>query len=163
MYVSAFGPDAAQVAARLGDGLWTLGDPDMAPDVIDAYRAACDEAGKEPGEIILQAGFSWAESEEAALEAARTWKATQPPEFYTDDWHDPPAMYRHAEAQVSDEEFADSFILGPDAEHHLQRIRQLEELGATVVCVQNTSAADPEGALRFYGERVLPALRGARV
>ena len=40
VYVSAFGPDAAGVAARRGDGLWTLADPDNAPDLIDAYRAA---------------------------------------------------------------------------------------------------------------------------
>ena len=163
LYVSAFGPDAARVAARLGDGVWSIGDPAMAPEVVDAYRSACDDAGREAGEIILQAGFSWAESDEAALEAARVWKATQPLEFFTDDWHDPQTMYRHAEEQVSDDEFADSFILGPDAEHHVERIRQVEELGATVVCLQNTSGADPEGALHFYGERVLPALRGARV
>jgi coenzyme F420-dependent glucose-6-phosphate dehydrogenase len=71
VYVSAFGPDAAAVAARRGDGLWTLADPESAPDLIDAYRAACDDAGREPGEIILQTGFSWAEDDEAALEGAR--------------------------------------------------------------------------------------------
>ena len=36
-------------------------------------------------------------------------------------------------------------------------------MGATVVCLQNGSGADALGALRFYGERVLPALKGARV
>jgi hypothetical protein len=44
-----------------------------------------------------------------------------------------------------------------------ERIRQVEELGATVVCLQNGSGADPLGALRTYGEKVLPALEGARV
>jgi coenzyme F420-dependent glucose-6-phosphate dehydrogenase len=38
LYVSAFGPQAAQVAGKYGDGLWTLGDPESAPEVIDAYR-----------------------------------------------------------------------------------------------------------------------------
>src|SRR4051795_7076562 len=64
IYVSAFGPRAAGVAARQGDGLWTLADPEQAPQVIEAYRAACDEAGREPGEILLQAGFSWAPSDD---------------------------------------------------------------------------------------------------
>ena len=36
-------------------------------------------------------------------------------------------------------------------------------MGATVIALQNASGADPLGALRFYGEKVLPALRGARV
>src|SRR5215216_4653503 len=70
IYVSAFGPKAAGVAARWADGLWTLADPESAPDVIDAYKGACEAAGKEPGEIVLQTQFSWAEDDDAALEGA---------------------------------------------------------------------------------------------
>jgi coenzyme F420-dependent glucose-6-phosphate dehydrogenase len=163
VYVSAFGPDAAGVAARRGDGLWTLADPDSAPGLIDAYRSACDDAGREPGEIILQTGFSWAEDDDAALEGARVWKATQPEEYFTDDWHDPKAMFDNAERELSDEEFMQSYIIGSDPGHHVERIREVGELGATVVCLQNASGADPLGALRTYRERVLPALKGARV
>src|SRR3954453_22018393 len=57
VYVSAFGERAAGIAARLGDGLWTLADPETVPDLIDAYRSACDDAGKEPGKILLHAGM----------------------------------------------------------------------------------------------------------
>jgi coenzyme F420-dependent glucose-6-phosphate dehydrogenase len=89
IYVSAFGPKAAAIAARWGDGLWTVGDPEMAPDVIDAYRAACDDLGHEPGEIVVQRMFSWARDDESALEGARVWKGAQPKEFYRDDWHEP--------------------------------------------------------------------------
>src|SRR3954471_24426443 len=38
LYVSAFGPQAARIAGRWGDGVWTMGDPETAPEVIDAYR-----------------------------------------------------------------------------------------------------------------------------
>jgi coenzyme F420-dependent glucose-6-phosphate dehydrogenase len=162
VYVSAFGPDAASVAARYGDGLWTLADPERASGLIDVYRAACDDAGREPGEIILQTGMSWAEDDDAALEGARVWKAAQPDEYYTQDWHDPRAMFESAERQVSDEQLAESYIIGSDPDLHAQRIREVEQLGATVVCLQNASGADPLGALRAYGERVLPALRGVR-
>jgi len=163
VFVSAFGPDAAGVAARRGDGLWTLADPEQAPEIIDAYRSACDDAGKEPGEIILQTGMSWAEDDDAALEGARVWKGAQPPEFFTDDWHDPQAMYERGERQLSDDEFRAAYILSSDPEVHADRIREIERLGATIVCIQNASGADPERALTVYGERVLPALRGARV
>ena len=163
IYVSAFGEQAAGVAARRGDGLWTLADPEQAPKLIDAYRSACDDAGREPGEIILQTGFSWAEDDDAALEGARVWKATQPPEFFTDDWSVPEEMYAHAEEQVSDDDFKESYIVSSDPDHHAERIREVEGLGATVVCLQNGSGSDPHGALRVYGEQVLPALRGARV
>jgi coenzyme F420-dependent glucose-6-phosphate dehydrogenase len=160
VYVSAFGPDAAAVAGRLGDGVWTMGDPEMANPVIEAYRAACGDAGREPGEIILQAGFSWAEDDDAALEGARVWKSTQIPDYFTHDWHDPRAMYERAEAEISDDEFKQSYIISSDPEHHLERIREIEQLGATVVCLQNGSGAAPERALEVYGESVLPALRG---
>jgi coenzyme F420-dependent glucose-6-phosphate dehydrogenase len=163
VYVSAFGPRAAGVAARRGDGLWTLADPEQAPGIIDAYRGACEDDGKEPGEIILQAGFSWAEDDDAALEGARVWKSTQIPDYFTDDWHDPRAMYERAEKEVSDDDFKEAFIVSSDPEVHAERVREVERLGATVVCLQNGSGAAPEQALRVYGEQVLPALRGARV
>jgi len=163
VYVSAFGPRAAKVAARRGDGLWTLADPENAPDVIDAYRAEREELGKDTGEIILQTGFSWAEDDEAALEGARVWKGTQPEEFFTEDWSDPGAMQRHAAEQVSDEEFKEAYIVSSDPEVHVERINEIQELGATVVCLQNASGAAPEEAFRVYGESVLPALRRASV
>ena len=158
VYVSAFGPEAAEVAGRLGDGVWTMGDPEMAPPVIEAYRAACDDAGREPGEIILQAGFSWAEDEDAALEGARVWKSTQIPDYFTDDWHDPKAMYERAEAEISDDDFKQSYIVSSDPAKHVERIREIEALGATVVCLQNGSGADPIRALEVYGGSVLPSL-----
>jgi coenzyme F420-dependent glucose-6-phosphate dehydrogenase len=162
IYVSAFGPKAAAVAGRWGDGLWTLADPESAPKVIDAYRSAAEDAGREPGEILLQAGFSWAQDDDDAMEGARVWKGAQPDEFYTDDWHDPKAMYEHGSKQLSDDDLRESFIIGPDPEMHAERIREVEKLGATIVVLMNNSGADPHGAIEFYGEKVLPALKGAR-
>jgi coenzyme F420-dependent glucose-6-phosphate dehydrogenase len=163
IYVSAFGPRAAAVAGRWGDGLWTLADPEQAPELIDAYRGAAEDAGREPGEIVLQVGFSWAPDDDAALEGARVWKGAQPGEFYIDDWHDPQAMYEHGSEQVSDDDLRESFAIGADPELHAERVREVETLGATIVALMNNSGTDPHGAVRTYGEKVLPALRGARV
>jgi coenzyme F420-dependent glucose-6-phosphate dehydrogenase len=160
IYVSAFGPRAAAVAGRWGDGLWTLADPDSVPEIVDAYRGACDDTGREPGEILLQAGFSWAPDDDDALEGARVWKGTQPPEFYRDDWHDPKAMFEHAESQVSDEEYREASIISSDPEVHVERIREVERLGATTVVLMNGSGADPHAAIGTYATSVLPALRG---
>lgn len=160
IYVSAFGPKAAAVAGRHGDGLWTLADPEMAPDMIEAYRAAASDAGREPGEIILQAQFSWARDDDDALEGARVWKGAQPEEFFTDDWHDPKAMYERGEEQVSDDDLREALIIGSDPEMHVERIREVERMGATTVALMNVSGADPRGALDTYREHVLPALRG---
>jgi coenzyme F420-dependent glucose-6-phosphate dehydrogenase len=74
--MSAFGPQAAEIAGRLADGVWTLADPQSARAVIAAYRRGAEQAGREPGEIILQGLVAWAASDEVAFEGAREWKAT---------------------------------------------------------------------------------------
>jgi coenzyme F420-dependent glucose-6-phosphate dehydrogenase len=161
IFVSAFGPTAAGVAARWADGLWTLADPESAPGVIDAYKGACEDAGKEPGEIVLQLQFSWAQDDEAALEGARVWKGAQPDEFYTDDWHHPVKMYEHGKRTVSDDDLKEKLIISSDPEVHTERIREAERLGATTILAMNVSGAEPHKAIEVYGGRVLPALAKA--
>ena len=73
-------------------------------------------------------------------------------------------MQRRADEQMTDEQFAKAgFLVGSDPGEHAERIRELERAGATVVCLQLIGSADPLGSIRTYGERVLPALRGAAV
>ena len=163
IYVSAFGRKAAEVAGRWGDGLWTLADPDAAPGVIDAYRSAAEDAGREPGEIVLQSTFSWASDDGAAFESARPWRGAQPNEFYTEDWHDPSAMYEHAKKTIGDDQLRDQITISSDPDDHVEAIRDVERLGATIVVLANVSATDPLGAIDVYRDHVLPAVRGARV
>jgi len=164
LYVSAFGPQAAQIAGRFGDGVWTLGDPDAAPEIIDAYRSACSEHGREPGPVILQSGFAWAEAESEVIHGARKWKPTQLPEAYLDDLSDPAEMVRMADERMTDEQFAkEGFIVSADTDEHVERVREIEAIGADVVSLQLIGGADPLGSIRTYGESVLPALRGTRV
>src|SRR3954452_5922557 len=153
IWISAFGPEAAKVAAKWGDGLWTLPDPESTPELIETYR----EAGGE-GEIIFQALFSWAQTDEEAMDAARKWKGAQPEEHYKDDWHEPEKLYDNGASQMSDEEFAENAIVSSDPQVHVERIRELEELGATVIVLQNNSGADPMRAIEVYGKEVLPGL-----
>jgi coenzyme F420-dependent glucose-6-phosphate dehydrogenase len=159
-YVSAFGEHAARVAGRLGDGLWTLADPEAAPPIIDAYRTACSDAGREEGEIILHAGFSWARTDDEAFESSKVWKAAFPDEFYVEDWHSPTDMQRHAQEKVSDDEFREGFLIGSDLGEMADKVREIEKLGATIVVLMNLSGAEPHGAIEAYGNEVLPALRG---
>lgn len=161
IYVSAFGPRAARVAGRLGDGIWTLADPESVPKILDAYRGAAEDAGRQPGEIVLQAAFSWAADDRSALEGARVWKGSQPKEFYKDDWHDPKAMYEEGEKRVSDDELRKAMIVSTDPEEHVERIREVEKLGATTVALMNNSGADPHAAIETYARAVLPLLTGS--
>lgn len=163
LYVSAFHPGAAKVAGRFGDGLWTMADPETAPDLIDIYRSAAEDAGRRPGLVVLEAGFSWAPNDEEALEAARPWKGAVPDDHFTDDWFDPQAMYEHGEQEASDKEFKEQFLIAADPDDHVERIRELEQLvdgGDVIVKLSNVSGPNALEAIRVYGERVLPKLRG---
>jgi coenzyme F420-dependent glucose-6-phosphate dehydrogenase len=161
LYVSAFGPKAAAIAGKYADGVWTLGDPEQAPQVIEAYRRACSDNGREPGEIIVQSGFHLADDEQAAIAATKKWKATQLPESYLRDLHDPAEMFAKADERFSDQEFAkEGFIVASDPAEHVDRIREMEKLEATVVCLQLIGDLDPLGSIARYGSDVLPALRG---
>jgi coenzyme F420-dependent glucose-6-phosphate dehydrogenase len=157
LYVSAFGERAAGVAARYGDGVWTLGDPESAPAVVEAYRSAGGE-----GEVIVHAGFAWAQDDAALMDGVRVWRATQPDEFYVDDWHDPARMQDHAARTITDKDLREGFVISTEPGEHVEQVRALEELGATVVCLQNMSGADPLGTIALYRDEVLPALRGDR-
>jgi coenzyme F420-dependent glucose-6-phosphate dehydrogenase len=161
VYLSAFHEGAAQLAGRFADGVWTLGDPLQAPKIIAAYRDACDEAGREPGEIILQNVFSFADSDEAALEQAREWKGTLVDEHYTDPIADPAQIYRRGEEEVPDSKFSKQIIPSSDPQEHVKRIKLVQKLGATTMVLMNVSGHDPHRALRVYGEAVLPELRGS--
>ena len=159
MYLSAFHEGAARLAGRLADGVWTLGDPVQAPKIIAAYREGCDESGREPGEILIQSVFSFAKSDDAALEQAREWKGTLVDEHYTDPIADPGEIYRRGEDEVSDSSFTKQIIASADPDTHVKRIKRLQGLGATTMVLMNVSGNNPNEALRVYGRDVLTALR----
>jgi coenzyme F420-dependent glucose-6-phosphate dehydrogenase len=163
LYVSASDPQAARVAGRWGDGVWTLGDPDAAPHIVDAYREAAHDAGRTAGEVILQTGFAWAEDEETLLRGARLWRGTQPSEVYVEPIDASSTIQRFSRDRIDDQALERGAIISTQVDEHVERIRDLQDLGATVVCLQNIAGADPHGTIRTYGEHVLPSLRGAHV
>lgn len=158
VYMSAFGPEAAEIAGRLADGLWTLADPQQAPAVIAAYRRSTEQAGREPGEIILQGMASWAEDDEAAFEGAREWKGTLVDEHYTDPVYEPAEIGANG-SEVSDTKFKTMGLISSDPAQHVRKIKAMQQLGATAIVIMNISGNDPLGMLRIYGTEVLPKLR----
>jgi coenzyme F420-dependent glucose-6-phosphate dehydrogenase len=158
VYMSAFGPQAAEIAGRLADGIWTLADPQKAPPVIASYRRAVEQAGREPGEIVVQGMAAWAADDAAALDGAREWKGTLVDESYTDAVHDP-AEVEALGNDVSDMTFKTMGLISSDPSTHVRKIKAMQQLGATAVVVMNISGRDPIGMLRTYGREVLPQLR----
>lgn len=71
-------------------------------------------------------------------------------------------MYERGEERISDDDLREALIISSDPEAHTERIREIEELGATTVALMNVSGADPHRAIAVYAEQVLPALRSVR-
>jgi coenzyme F420-dependent glucose-6-phosphate dehydrogenase len=159
VFLSAFHEQAAELAGRVADGVWTLADPTHAPGVIAAYRRGAEEAGREPGEIILQALASVAGSDEEALDGAREWKASLPGELYTDDIHEPADVQARGD-EVSDTMFTTANLVSADPDVHRRKLVLLRELGASAIVLVNASGAGPEAMIDLYGREVLPRLRG---
>lgn len=159
VYMSAFGPEAAEIAGRHADGIWTLADPQQAPRVIAAYRRAVERAGREPGEIILQGMASWAEDDETALESSREWKGTLVDEHYTAPVYDPAEIGANGSSQVSDAKFKTMGLISSDPDEHVRKIKAIQQLGASAIVIMSVSGNDPLGMLRTYGQHVLPQLR----
>jgi coenzyme F420-dependent glucose-6-phosphate dehydrogenase len=153
VFMSAFGPQAAEIAGRLADGVWTLADPSSAPQVIAAYRRAAEAAGREPGEIVLQGLAAWAQSDDAAFESAREWKGTLVDEHYTDSITDPAEIGENGR-KVPDLKFKAMGLISSDPAQHVRKLKAIKQLGATAIVVMNVSGSDPEGRPR-------PRSRGA--
>jgi coenzyme F420-dependent glucose-6-phosphate dehydrogenase len=68
-------------------------------------------------------------------------------------------MQEHAAATVTDEELKEALIVSADPDEHVERIKEVEQLGATAVALMNVSGADPHGAIAIYRDHVLPRLR----
>ncbi len=160
--VSAFHEQIAEVSGQLADGVWTLGSPTTAPAVIAAYRRGAEKAGREAGEIWLQALAATGEDDDAALRGSREWKPALVPELYTDDIHATDAIQVRGE-DVPDGRFTRANLVSADPDAHVAKLRLLGGLGATGVVVVNASGNDPEGLIRLYGGRGAPPPARRRV
>jgi alkanesulfonate monooxygenase SsuD/methylene tetrahydromethanopterin reductase-like flavin-dependent oxidoreductase (luciferase family) len=67
-------------------------------------------------------------------------------------------MFEHGEEEISDEELREAMIISSDPGDHVERIREVEAMGATTVALMNNSGADPHGAIEVYGRGILPQL-----
>jgi coenzyme F420-dependent glucose-6-phosphate dehydrogenase len=142
VYLRGHDESTAHLAGALADGLWTLADPERAPMLVEAYHEGCAEAGRDAGEILLEASFSLAQAREHALVRAATG----------------PAGSEGSQPAPGGECLP--LIASPDPDEHVERIREIERLGATAIVLVNVWGPAPVEAVRVYGRDVLPKLRG---
>jgi G6PDH family F420-dependent oxidoreductase len=119
--VSAFGPKAADLAARIGDGLWTTGG---ASDTIDDWKSAGGA-----GPIYSQIDVCWNSDRDAALDTVeRVWRTAGVPGQLSQDLPTP-AHFDMAASIVRRDDLAESVIVGDDGDRLVREAREAMDSG----------------------------------
>ncbi|MDO3637317.1 TIGR03557 family F420-dependent LLM class oxidoreductase [Mycolicibacterium arseniciresistens] len=151
IYVSGFGPQAAELAGRIGDGFaTTMADAEL----IKTFR---DSGG---GDKPVQAGtkVSWDRDAEKGLDAAhRLWPNESLPGQLAQTLPRP-GDFADAGALVPREKVAESVTCGPDPDKHAAQVRQYLDAGVDEVFVQQIGP-DLDGFFESWQRDVLPQLR----
>ena len=147
--VSAFGPKATKVAARIGDGFVTTA-PD--PDAVSAYR---DEGGRGPAVACVK--VCWGRDESAVRKLAHDlWRTTGVPGELSQELP-MPAHFEQAAQNVTEEMVAEKIACGPDPERHVSVLRKYLDAGFDEVYVSQIGE-DQAGFFDFYFSEVAPRL-----
>jgi len=146
--VSAFGPKALELAARIGDGLWSTG----TGDTIDRYRS---EGGT--GSVWSQLTVSWDPDRDVAIDRAhRIWPNTAVPGQLSQDLRTV-AHFETAVEPVTREQIADDMMCGPDLGPLVDATRAAVDAGVDHLYVHQVG--DPlAGFIDAWVEQVRPAL-----
>jgi G6PDH family F420-dependent oxidoreductase len=152
IYVSGFGPQAAEFAGRVGDG-FCVAMPDA--DLVRAFR----ESGG--GDKPVQAGMkvNWAaDADEAVDVARRLWGNEQLPGQLAQILPRP-GDFADAMELVTRDAVAGSIACGPDTELHAQRVQAYVDAGVDEVYVQQIGP-DMDGFFSAWKKDVLPRFTG---
>ena len=145
--VAAAAPKAAELAARIGDGIVST-----APDeeLVDTFLRA-GGGGPRYGQLTV----CWARTEEEARRTAYELWPTAALEGPLSQELPLPSHFEEAAAMVSEDDVAERVVCGPDAARHLAGIQELADAGFDHVYVHQVGP-DQDGFFDFYAREVLP-------
>jgi G6PDH family F420-dependent oxidoreductase len=147
--VSGFGPQAVEMAAEIGDGLWSTS-PD--PELLQRYG---DAGGKGPR--IGQVTLCWADNREDAIRTAhRIWPTSGVPGQLSQELPTP-TTFEQAAQLVTPETIAQQIPCGPGVEPVLEAIRAYEQAGFDRLHLHQIGP-DQDGFFRFWEKELQPAL-----
>ena len=147
--VSAFGPAAAEMAARAGDGLWTGADG----EIVETWRRAGGS-----GPVYSQITLCWASTRDEAVERAhRIWPNTAVPGQLSQDLPTP-AHFEQAVSPVTPEAIAEAVPCGPDAGAIIAAVRDAVAAGVNHVYLHQIGD-DQEGFCKVWSAEIAPEVR----
>ncbi|WP_403023876.1 TIGR03885 family FMN-dependent LLM class oxidoreductase [Salinibacterium sp. GXW1014] len=153
LLAAAVTPRTAEWAAGWADGLATVNQsPEALRRVVDAYRGAGGT-----GPLVLQVHVSYAASADQALAIAHDqWRSNvfSPPLCWDLDTVE---AFDVASAHVRPEDVHGSVVISADLEEHVERLRELIEIGFDEVYLHHVGQQQRD-FIEAFGERVLPRL-----
>ena len=149
VFVAAGGPDAAELAAQIGDGIIATA-PDR--DLLAAFDGA-GGAGPRFGQVTV----CWAESEGAALATALQWWPNAGLRGTLSQELPLPSHFEEAAEMVSEKDIAEAIACGPDPAVHLAKIHDYLDAGFDHVYIHQVGP-DQEGFFTFYEEALRPEI-----
>lgn len=151
IYVSGFGPQATELAGRIGDGYCTTM-PDA--DLVRTFRSS--GGGDKP----VQGGMKvcWAETKDAGLDTAHRLWANELLPGQLAQTLPRPEDFEAAATLVPRDAVGEQFACGPDVDEHVAAARPYVEAGFDELYVQQIGG-DHERFFRTWADDVLPQLR----
>jgi G6PDH family F420-dependent oxidoreductase len=146
--VSGFGPQAAELAGRIGDGYMHVA-PEA--ELLETFRGVGGAGKPSYGKLDTCVAETDAEARRIAHE---TWPTSAlqgelGQELAT------PEHYEQATANVTEEQVAEGILCSSDAGAHLERLREFADAGFDHVVVQQCGR-DQERLISLYAEEILP-------
>jgi G6PDH family F420-dependent oxidoreductase len=148
IYIAAGGPESAELAGRIGDGLIATS-PDR--ELVKAFGSG--DGSDRP--IVGQLAVCWAADEASARRTAHEWWPTGAIPGDAGQELPLPRQFEQLAELVTEEAVAEQVVCGPDAERYLSRIREYADAGFSHVYIHQIGP-DQEGFLDFARKELLP-------
>jgi G6PDH family F420-dependent oxidoreductase len=151
IYMSAFGPKAVAMAARIADGYIST-----SPDAELLQRWRDGGGGTKPAQAGVKVCWS-RDAAKARATAYRLWPTTGLSGELSQVLPTP-AHFEQATELVTEEHVASSITCGDDVKAHVDAIQEYVDAGFDEVYVSQIGP-EQEGFFAFYAEHVLPEFR----
>ena len=148
--IAAGGPETAEVAGRIADGLITTA-PEK--ELLAAYGKGRRKAGPKVG----QASVCWAKDEKSARKTALEWWPTAAIHGDSGQELSLPSSFESIAELVTEDAIAEAIACGPDPEVHLAKIQPFIDAGFDHIYLHQVGP-DQEGFFRFAEKELLPRL-----
>lgn len=149
IYVSGFGPESTELAARIGDG-YVNTSPES--ELVQRYRGG---GGK--GNAVAAVKVCWGHDEAAARRLAHErWRSSGLPGQLSQELA-VPAHFEAGAQLVTEDDVAKSISCGPDPLEHLDAIRRYVAAGYDEIFIAQVGS-DQRGFLDFFQKELRPLL-----